>query len=424
MTKTNTSVLALAFWAALGAGACGGDSDGEQKEATPGVAPAGQGTGEAPGATAQPPAYVASTRKFSPDGSQTTTYVQVLSSIEAGSTVDTNLATEVQGAAELFSIEGAGWFAVGEGESPTIARYALSASGALEKKESLSLQPFGVTDFFANKLYVISPTKVYYPDPDTKQLIIINPVEMKVAGTVPLAETGREGYTAVYSYSPVERDGKILISVGWFDWTNDKIIPETGLAVIDTNTDKLVRFDVDKRCGGITQPVTLRSGAAYFASSALAGAAYQLKRLTTEPCVLRVKAGTDAFDPSYLQRLGELTGGALAGEPIPTGSDEIFLRVFDAKLATLKPESATYDVTGARAWGWRRWNPLTNQLTAIDALAPSTADTVWFEVGGRIFGTEAAADYTSSKLIELNAAGGPKPALSSPGLLSGLAKVR
>ena len=54
MTKNNTSVLALAFWAALGAGACGSDEEGE--------------SAAKPSAVTQSPAYIASTRKFSPYG--------------------------------------------------------------------------------------------------------------------------------------------------------------------------------------------------------------------------------------------------------------------------------------------------------------------------------------------------------------------
>lgn len=293
----------------------------------------------------QPPAYLGATRVFAPDG-PATTYVQVLRSIEAGTTVELAKAHEFSGAVELFSLPQLGWFAIGGGEAPTIARYTVGGDDELTKQETINLQPYGVQDLFANKLYFVSPNKVYYPDPDGKQLVIINPSAMTVSGAIPLPPTGREGYTAVYSYDYVRRDGRILFSVGWFDWTNDKILPETGLVVLDTNTDTVVRVDVDTRCGGITQPVTLGSGDTYFASSALAGAAHRIGRLSLEPCALRILSSADAFDPNYMLRLRELTAGAIAGEPVPAGGDEIFLRVFDEGLATIAPETASWEVTG------------------------------------------------------------------------------
>jgi hypothetical protein len=73
-------------------------------------------------------------------------------------------------------------------------------------------------------------------------------------------------------------------------------LPETGLVTIDTETDSVESFEVDERCAGITESVTLDSGDVYFVSSALAAAANRLGRLDVEPCALRVKRGETKFD--------------------------------------------------------------------------------------------------------------------------------
>jgi hypothetical protein len=384
----------------------------------------GADAGGGPSVPALPPVYVAATRVFTADGSQTTTYVQALSSIDQGSKLETSKAIEFGGPAELFSLSSPRWLAVGDGESPLLTRYTVAADQKLEKKETLSLQNYGLTSFFSNKLYQVSATKAYIPDPDSAQLFAIDPNTMKVLGAVALPDTVRAGYTPVYSYAYVKREGRILFSVAWFDYTNDKILPETGLVVLDTTTDKPVRTDVDKRCAGITQPVTVTSGDTYFPSSALAAASYQLGRLSTEPCVLLIKAGTDSFDATYNTQLKTLTGGPVAGEPIPVGGDEVFLRVLDTSIAKIAADTASWGITGQEAWRWRRWNPVTGVLLPIDALQPSTADTDWFEVDGRVFNSQTKSDYSSTQLIELNAAGGPKPGLTSPGLISGLTRVQ
>jgi hypothetical protein len=248
---------------------------------------------------------------------------------------------------------------------------------------------------------------------------------MEITGTIPLPQTARAGFLALYGYTPIVRGTELLFSVGWFDWeTNDTILGETGLVVIDTTTDAVVRFDVDARCGGITQTVVTPSGDAYLVSSALAGAGYRLGRLPTAPCALRVAAGADALDASYLVRLGDLTAGALAGEPVPGGQGRIFLRVFDESLGTVASDANTWDLTGQLAWTWWRWDVAANMAARVAELQPATADVLSFEVEGRVFGAETTADYSETTLIELTAAGGPKRALTTPGFLHGMARIR
>lgn len=367
------------------------------------------------------PAYLVGTRVW--DDSSTTSYFHVVPSIEADATIDPARALEVPGAAKLFAIGEVGWFAIGGGEAPTITRYTLEGD-ALVEGETISLQAHGV-DSLWDTVYVVSETKAYYPDRDGQQLIVWNPTAMEITGTIDLAETGRDGYLALYGYAAIRRGDHLLFPVGWFDWSeNDRVLGETGLVVIDTTTDTLARFDVDARCGGVTQTIVTDGGDAYFVSSALAAAAFRLERAPTEPCALRVGAADDAFDPDYLVHLDALTGGALGGEPIAGGGDRIFLRVFDESLATVSPDNATWELTGQLAWHWYAWDVGAGEAARVEALAPSTADVLWFTVDGRVFGTQTTADYSETTLLELTADGGPRPAMTAPGFLHGVARVR
>jgi len=67
-----------------------------------------------------------------------------------------------------------------------------------------------------------------------------------------------------------------------------------------------------------------------------------------------------------------------------------------------------------------------NQASRVDALAlaPATADVLWFQVDGHVLGAQTAADYTETTLVDLTAAGGPTPALTAPGFLHGVARIR
>lgn len=377
-----------------------------------------------PSAPEAEPTYVVSTRVFSPDGGPVTSFFYVVDSLDQGTVIDTSQGLEYPGSARLFANEETGWFAIGSGEDSTITRYTVGPRG-LVAGDSISLLSYGVSSHFSDDLYIISPTKLYYPDRDNAQLLIINPEAMEIQGTIPLPETVRDGYQANYSYEAIQRDGRLLFTVGWFDWDNDVILDATGLVVIDTATDSVVRVDVDERCGGITTPVNLASGDAYLVSSALAAANHILGRLPTEPCALRVLADSDTIDPDYAPPLAELAGGAPAGEPVYGGGNSIYFRVFDQAAATIEDGQFSWDLTGQPLWSWARWNVSEGAVAPADTLPASTADVVWFRADERTFGMESLdAEYSETRLIELSSEGGPVQRLTAPGFLQGLARVR
>jgi hypothetical protein len=396
--------LSLTLAAFLAAG-CGDDEDDSQ--------PSNLGEGAA---------FIVGTRIW--DDTTTLSYFHVVPSLDADTLVDPKQGLEVPGAAKLYSVKGLGWFAIGGGEAPTITRYTLDERGALARGQSIDLSGYGVKGLW-DTIYFVSPTKAYYPDRDGTQLIAWNPTTMRVTGNLQLPETVRDGYLALYGYTPVVRGTKLLFSVGWFDWSeNDSVLPETGLVSVDTASDTLVAFEKDDRCGGITQTIPIGDGDAYFVSSALAGAAHRLGRLATEPCALRILDGQEAFDSNYTQPLAELTDGAIAGEPIPGGRDTVFLRAFDESLATIEDGAFSYDLTGQAAWRWVRWTPASNEVELVDSLEPSTSDVLWFEVDDKIYGSQTNTEYTETALIELTADGGPRAGLTAPGFVHGVARIR
>lgn len=362
--------------------------------------------------------YVVAARIFPADDGPATSYLHVVESLDASNTLSTDTALELGGSAKLFAIPQHNWFAVGSGEEPTITRYTLE-NGKLEAGKAISLQPYGVTDLW-DTLYVVSPTKAYYPDRANAQLIIINPKDMSVDGKIDLIDTAREGYLALYGYEPVVRDGKLLITVGWFDWNDDRVLPETGLVEIDTEQDLLANFNVDARCGGVTRPITLDSGDSYLVSSALAAAADLAGRPSNKPCALRIRKGANQLDPDYALDLTTLSGGAAVGEPVPSDGKHILLRVLDDSLLSGELD-ASWKVTGQEAWSWWSWDVAGESAARIEALPFSTSDVAWFTVDGNTVGSETTADYSETKLIDLQDPSAPKTLLTVPGFASGIA---
>jgi hypothetical protein len=418
-TGSGNSMGGGAGTAAMGGLGSGGTSSTGEPGGANGAGEAGQDA--TAGSDGGPdPVFLLGTRVW--DDAAATSYFHIVDSLEPGTKVDDSKAIEVPGAAKLYAIADLGWFAIGDGETPTLTRYTLAENGTLVRGAELSLVNYGVASLW-DTLYVVSATKLYYPDRENARLIIINPTEMRIVGEVELPETVRKGYVALYGYKPHFRNGELLFSVGWFDWDNDRVLPETGLVVLDTTTDS-ARFEVDDRCGGITTSVEIASGDVYFVSSALAGATHRIGRLGTEPCALRLRAGAGEFDPDYLSRLEDVTGAQISGEPIPAGGNALFLRALDESLARIAPETASWDITGQSAWRWWRWDVVTGAAEELSELGPSTADVLWFQVGRRVFGTETKTDYSETTLIELTAEEGPRRALTAPGFLHGVAQIR
>src|SRR5690606_36833883 len=205
---------------------------------------------------------------------------------------------------------------------------------------------------------------------------------------------------------------------------SDSVLGETGLVEIDTRTDTVVGFEVDDRCGGVTQPITLPSGDTLLASSALAAVAHWLDRLATPPCALMVRKGETRIDADYFGDLVRLTDFDLVGEPVPTGASSVFLRAFDETLEDVVEDGFTWETTGQVAWHWLRWDVESDEVVRVSELEPATADVVWFQTDGHVYGMQTTDSYSESTLIELSAKSGPERRLVAPGFLHGVTRVR
>jgi hypothetical protein len=60
----------------------------------------------------------------------------------------------------------------------------------------------------------------------------------------------------------------------------------------------------------------------------------------------------------------------------------------------------------------------------VDTLEPATADVLWFVVDDRVFGSQTRTDYSETTLVDLTAEGSPVEAMTLPGFLHGLARIR
>jgi hypothetical protein len=150
------------------------------------------------------PAYVVSTRVFSPGIDDRTSYLYVVDSLDASTNIEPSTGLEMAGSARLFANEETGWIAVGAGEDSTITRYTVDADNQLIPGDRISLQSYGINSHWSDDLYFVSKNKLYYPDRANEQLLIIDPEAMSIKGAIPLPQTSRPGYQANYSYDSAQ----------------------------------------------------------------------------------------------------------------------------------------------------------------------------------------------------------------------------
>jgi len=417
-TKANTIYMgllpALGALLLVGAGGCGSDAGG-----TGGAGDAGSGTAE--------PQYAVAQTVYDADGNPTG-YFQVVSSLEGNLNLDN--AREIPGGVGLFGAPETGRVWIGNGESPTIQRYVVSESGAIDEDgPSISLANFGITatSQSSDRVPFISPSKAYFIEGTGETIVVWDPEAMEVEGTISITLPAREGFRTNLEAWPTRVDNRLYIAFGWWDFANARVDPGAGVAVIDTENDSVVSVTEDPRCAGIFHSAAASDGYIYYACGVYPAAAHRIFGDSNAPesCLLRIRAGDDEFDPDFYVPIASLTGGRPGGELVGRG-DDLFLRVFDEAESglTIDNETTTFDMTSAVAWRWWRLGAGAASAEELTSLSYSAAGSAPYVMNGRVFTSQANADYSESTLVEMSAEGGPATRATAVGDFTGLIHVR
>lgn len=370
--------------------------------------------------------HVISTTLFQPDGE--TSLVGLVEDPGAPGVFDVGTALEVGGAAALFGDDGKNVFSLGSSDSATVTRYEL-ADGRLIERGSLSLQPFGISSAFKRPELVpmISPTKAYWVDDTSAQIVIWNPDAMTVTGTISLAAAQREGLLLEVGQA-VARDGLVFISANYRDDADG----EAGLAValvVDTESDTLLEVATDPRCGGTLDIARGPGGVLYFASNTLAASFYALGRFADypAPCVLRIAPGQQSFDPDYHVSMLDLTGGLAAGQLVIGGAGRAFLLALHPELleTPLTPDTELFAPYEASAWRW--WSVDLEggeAATRIEDAPPRSASNRSLSAGGVEYIANLDPDAGTTTLMVPQADGRLTFGLEVAGYPYGLIQVR
>ncbi|MFY0564063.1 MxcI protein [Archangium lansingense] len=345
------------------------------------------------------PLYAITTQLLTTDTPQS--YIIVTDKAEEAGTLSLDNAIEVPGRALGVGIPKSGSLYVVTDENATVVRYTLTSSGTLQQSGTVSFAGKGVSSLgeYQNNFQFVSATKAYYFDGETPQVIIWNPTEMTVTGSIPLDSLAIAGATLSFSGATVQLTNQVIMPVGWRPAAGVGITKKAAVVSIDTQTD-VATIATDDRCGYTHDVAVGPDGKVYIATEAYGAAVYRVKHGedTPAPCLLKFDPQTRTFDPSFYKTLSELVGGGTAGALIPGPQGTAYVRVLDEAVAPVN--EGTHPRLVASGAGWQWWQLKLDTLTATRVPAfPSTTGSVFlFESENQILYSEFAAGSSATTL--------------------------
>lgn len=321
-------------------------------------------------------------------------------------------------------------FFTGNGENLTFTKYSVAEEGKkIKAGEKFSLANEGVTSLQERNVF-LSDTKAYYIDNTQGQIVIWNPQEMKITGSFDLPEefaNGYKGFTTQLGFNGYQLNGnRLSIPVGWVNFEAATHLDKTGLAIIDTQNDKVLSYTEDTRCALATEPVFMDNGDVYYGQSERYHFSKQARTEETAGCILRKEAGANKFDQNYDPYMMQQVEGKKVGMSLFNAPKEghAYFRVLNTDKLKWSP-----DVEGIKyyntVWYTYEINLLENKVVGkVDRpLGPSYAEPI-YKIDGNTYGTLKVNNEGEHKVIKYAPDGSYTEGVTTPGYISNVVRIR
>lgn len=171
------------------------------------------------------------------------------------------------------------------------------------------------------------------------------------------------------------RDGDRYILPAWYTRPDDTLAPLARFAFVDVETDEVTYSPVDNRCGIEFTSVT-DDGDIYFASPGQQSVAFEFGLAgdpASPPCVLRMRAGANAVDPTYFLDPASVIEPAFAGSLADGVDDLAFTLGYDESLVPLVEPINPLDTVQSLAWRLYGFSLATpeGETSALQEVPPS-----------------------------------------------------
>jgi hypothetical protein len=280
-----------------------------------------QNDGPSAGSSERAPTTFPMSRVLFSDQGQTT-YVNVLSSLEAADDLDRS--REFAGWADLWVH--AGKLFVADGEAPVMTRHAVDAEGGFIEEGRLSFQNYGATSVaFWNQLFV-ADDKAYLFNAEAREVVVWNPSTLATVGSFRLPDLPDRGAQRLAGPSAdragVVRGNRAYVAFYWASWDDYALSDDSVILVLDTQTNAVLRT-IPVACPELNFASVDASGAIYFSNWGFSAVPTLLDG-KPKACAVRILAGSEDVDPAWSLTFADLTGGreasALRSPTAPTGS--------------------------------------------------------------------------------------------------------
>jgi hypothetical protein len=376
MTKMNSYKTLLCAAALCALGACGDDEGGDDVgqpdartpdasatfDASTGLDSAVPDAGD--GGTSNPvpssdPRYAVVTQ-LSVSGGTSTSYVSIVNSLASNTPLSMEGARQIAGRALAANEVGSGTLFASTGGAE-LTKFTLDASNKLVEAGKISFQPQGVQSIgeYASQLQFLSPTKAYYFDTRTAQVIVFNPTALSFTKVIPLPGLLVANTTLTFSSAlPARKDGKLAFAAGWRAGMPPalSVVPRVALIVLDTTVDSanIIEFAgvTSFPCGYARDVVEGPDGRIYVATEAWGSAQNKVAPTTApKPCLLRTDTAWTAFDASFTKDLNTL-GGGVTGSLTKSRNGKVYTRVLDEAAAGDISATPARVLASQPAWAW------------------------------------------------------------------------
>jgi hypothetical protein len=336
-------LIVCALLAAFAVG-CGGDDDGS------GGAGGGGATDGGPGDTG--PLYAIMFEIYDDVGS--TSYLSLLDTLDIEE-IDLSKAREFTGGRAFIQTYG-GRLYVGDAATPTVTRYSIDESGSLVEEGKISFSSYGLTtgQFDSWNATFIDENKAYLMDFKTGTTIIWNPTTMEIVGDIAAPDMLlREGLSLEGTPAAV-RDGLLFRSFDWVSYDTATYSTDSLLAVYDVATDELLSTVTETRCpvpGNLVHQD--EAGNIYFSNWVwpVAGA---IMRGAPSPCVLRINAGEQVYDPTWTLDYSAITDGREGAMFSYLADGEALISVFYDERTSFDEDTDPWSYVGSLDWSiWK-----------------------------------------------------------------------
>lgn len=364
------------------------------------------------------------------NGDESISYISLLKKLEP-QTIDVKTSIEVGGGRASIAAVG-GWLFVASGEAPTIKRYSVDGGKLSEASEqidfsahvgSVSLDPWGST--------IVSATKAYLFDGETGAIVVWNPTTMAILGRIePPADFFVRPDGLFFDAGPgFVRGDRLYRVVTWkrddFDKGKFNYAPEQYLFVYDTTTDKLISMTSEQRCPALTGAITQDEKGTLYLTTWMKYISETLTVGKPKSCSLRIPAGSDTVDPSWILTYADVTGGQEASVLSYSQNGNALLAVYDTTGQEIDATSNQFDVAYAVTRDLYNVDLNTRKATKVAGVPKFAAGYVQVALDNhRVAFTPIDEDFSKTVAYDVPLTGEATKLFELPGFSYQLVRVR